>query len=118
MSDEFFDVAKREINEELDALNDLLAGCKNDHDVVMIAPKLQNHTHKIMGLAPMMGKDPLGKVAKSTDSLLKKLVDVNTKGVFSLLSEIFPFMMSLMIEPEFDSKKVNEKISKIETLLS
>lgn len=116
MSDEFLDVATREINEELCGLDSLLATCKNDQDVVMVFPKCQKHTHKIMGLAPMMGKESLGKIAKSLDSLFKKYADVGIEGIFSLLSEMLPFMRSLMIEPESDSEKVNEKISKIESL--
>ncbi|MFB5620480.1 MAG: hypothetical protein ACE5RC_05050 [Nitrosopumilus sp.] len=116
MSDEFLDVAKREIDEEICGLESLLARCKDDHDVVEIASKFQKHTHKIMGLAPMMGNASLGEVAKSLDSLLKKFTDVDVVGIFSLLSEILPFMRSLMIEPECDSVKVDEKISKIENL--
>ncbi|HEY5736169.1 MAG TPA: hypothetical protein VIS47_06390 [Nitrosopumilus sp.] len=118
MSDEFLDVAKREINEEICGLESLLAICNDDHDVVEIISKFQKHTHKIMGVAPMMGNTSLGEVAKSLDSLLKKFTDVDVVGVFSLLSEILPFMRSLTVEPEFDPLKVNEKISKIENLLN
>ncbi len=120
MSDEFLDVAKKEINEDLSGLESLLATCKNDHDVVLIASKFQKHTHKIMGLAPMMGMTSLGNISKSLDSLLKKFIDDDhdVLGVFSLLSEILPFMISLLVEPESDYVKVNEKISKIESLLN
>ena len=117
MADEFLDVAKREIREDLSGFESLLANCKNDHDVVEITSKFQKHTHKIMGLAPMMGNEPLGNVAKALDSLLKKLADDDVQGIFSLLSEISPFMNSLMIEPEFNSEKIQEKIMQIENLL-
>jgi len=119
MVDEFLGVATKEIKEELSELESLLSRCKNDHDVVVLTSEFQKHTHKIKGLAPMMDKGALGDVAKSFDLLLKKSVDGgNVVGIFDLLSEIFPFMMSLMTEPKTDSVKVQQKISKIENLLN
>ena len=119
MTDEFLDVATKEIKEELCGLDTLLAKCKNDSDVIAIMSEFQTHTHKIMGLAPMVGYESLGGVAKSLDSLLKKFMDGDgVVGLFVLLSEILPFMMSLMIEPTTDSVKVQQKISKIENLLN
>lgn len=118
MVDEFLNVATKEIKEELSELEILLTRCKNDHDVIMITSEFQKHTHKIKGLAPMMGQDSLGDVAKSLDSLLRKPMSGDVVGIFVLLSEVFPFMVSLMIEPNIDSVKVQQKISKIETLLN
>ena len=119
MPDEFLDVATKEIKEDLCGLETLLSGCKNDHDVIIFIPEFQKHTHKIMGLAPMMGNDSLGSVSKSLDSLLKKFMDSSSVvGLFVLLSDLLPFMMSLMIEPTTDSLKVEEKIFKIENFLN
>ena len=119
MTDEFLEVATKEIKEELCELETLLTRCKNDHDVTMITSEFQKHTHKIKGLAPMMGQDSLGDVAKSLDSLLKKFMDGgDVVGILVLLSEIFPFMRSLMTESKIDSVKVQQKISKIENLLN
>jgi len=119
MPDEFLDVATKEIKEELCGLDALLNKCKNDHDVIIIIHEFQKHTHKIMGLAPMAGYEFLGGISKSLDSLLKKFMDGDGGvGIFVLLSEIMPFMTSLMIEPTIDSVKVEEKISKIENLLN
>jgi len=119
MTDEFLDVATKEINEELYELESLLSRCKNDHDVVALTSEFQKHAHKIKGLAPMMDKGTLGDVATSFDLLLKKSVDGGSVvGVFDLLSEIFPFMISLMTESKIDSVKVQQKISKIENLLN
>ena len=117
MIDEFLDVATKEIREELCELETLLTRCKNDHDVITTISEFQKHTHKIKGLAPMMGQGSLGDVAKSLDSLLKKSMG-DVVGIFVLLSEILPFMMSLMTEPKIDSAKVQQKISKIENLLN
>ena len=117
MTDEFLNIATKEIKEDLHELETLLTRCKNDHDVTTFTSEFQKYTHKIKGLAPMMGQDSLGDVAKSLDSLFKKLMDGSgAVGIFGLLSEIFPFMMSLMTEPKIDSVKVQQKISKIETL--
>ena len=49
----------------------ILAICENDVGVISNADKLQKHTHKIKGLAPMMGKVHLGEISGSLDSLLK-----------------------------------------------
>ena len=119
MTDEFLDVATKEIKEDLSELSSLLTKCTNDHDVIVIIPEFQKNTHKIMGLAPMAGYESLGDISKSLDSLLKKFIDGDAVvGLFVLLSEILPFMMSLMIEPNLDSVIVQQKISKIENLLN
>ena len=89
MTDEFLDVATKEIKEDLCELDALLARCKNDDDVIAIISEFQKHTHKIKGLAPMMGQQSLGDVSKSLDSLLKKFIDGDgCLGIFVLLSEI------------------------------
>ena len=117
MSDEFLAVAAREINEDLDELETILISCKNDNDVVSNADNFQRHTHKIKGLAPMMGKASLGKMSDSLDTLLKSpLPGSGADGIFDLLSEILPFMRSLMVEGAGDPSTVEEKISKIQSM--
>lgn len=117
MTDEFLEVATKEIHGELHGLKHFLALCETDRDVIEASSQFQKHTHKIKGLAPMMGKKPLGDVSHSLDSLFKKIIDgKDVPGIFSVVSEIIPFMISMMDEPEYDSEKVKEKISKIETL--
>jgi HPt (histidine-containing phosphotransfer) domain-containing protein len=117
MSDEFLNVATKEINEDLAELKKILAICENDVSVISNADKLQKHTHKIKGLAPMMGKVHLGEISGSLDSLLKTSLDGgNIEGIFDLLSEILPFMTSLMIEGTCELSMIKEKISKIENM--
>ena len=117
MSDEFLNVATKEINEDLEELKKILAICKNDGSVISNADKLQKHTHKIKGLAPMMGKAHLGEISGSLDSLLKTSLDGGDfEGIFNLLSEILPFMTSLMIEDTCELSLIKEKISKIENM--
>ena len=117
MSDEFLNVATKEINEDLAELNKILAICENDDSVISNAHKLQKHTHKIKGLAPMMGKAHLGEISGSLDSLLKTSLDgSDIGGIFDLLSEILPFMKSLMIDGTCELSMIKEKISKIENM--
>lgn len=117
MSDEFLNVATKEINEDLAELKKILAICENDANVISNADKLQKHTHKIKGLAPMMGKAHLGEISGSLDSLLKTSLDgSDIEGIFDLLSEILPFMTSLMIEGNCELSLIREKISKIENM--
>jgi len=116
MSDEFLAVAAREIGEDLAELETIFAGCKNDRDVVSNADAFQRHTHKIKGLAPMMGKTSLGKISGSLDTLLKTLPGNEIGGIFDLLSETLPFMKSLMVEGAHDFSTVEEKISKIQNM--
>lgn len=67
----------------------------------------------------MMGKTLLGDVSASLDSLFKKTIDgKDIQGILNIISEVIPFMTSMMNEPECDSEKVKEKISKIESLLN
>ena len=56
MSDEFIQLATKEINEEILGIGDILKSCSDDALVFENSDKLQKHTHKIKGLAPMMGK--------------------------------------------------------------
>ena len=117
MSDEFLNVATKEINEDLVELKKILAICENDGDVIANANKFQKHTHKIKGLAPMMGKTHLGEISGALDSLLKTSLNGSTiEGIFDLLSEILPFMTSLMIEGTCELSMIKEKISKIENV--
>ena len=117
MPDEFLEVATKEINGELCGLEGLLTLCKTDRDVIEFSSKFQKHTHKIKGLAPMMGKKTLGDVSNPLDSLFRKIIDgKEVEGILVVLSEIIPFMITLMNEPEYDSEKIKEKISKIEIL--
>ncbi len=117
MSDEFLAVATREIGEDLAGLEAIFTICKNDRDVISNADNFQKHTHKIRGLAPMMGKASLGKISGSLDTLLKTVLPGNdVDGIFDLLSEILPFMKSLMADDACDFLAVEEKISKIQNV--
>ena len=114
MSDEFMKLATKEINEEIDGLISLLSSCNNDSMVISNAEKFQKHTHKIKGLAPMMGKEELGNIASTLDDVFKKLVDGSTvDGFYKIISDAFPQMLKSMTEPEFDLSEIKNRISQI-----
>lgn len=117
MSDEFLKVATKEINEELEGISSILGSCKNDDDVFKNSEQIERHMHKIKGLAPMMGKENVGALAKSLDVILKKLAaGQNLDGFFEPLSTSVSEMKNAMDKTHDLSqaqKKINEICSKI-----
>ena len=86
MSDEFIKLATKEINEEIMGIGNILNSCNEDVDVFENSEKLQKHTHKIKGLAPMMGKNSMGSLAAVLDDTLKQIMAGKTpQGVFDVL---------------------------------
>ena len=88
MSDNFLRIARKEIQEELDALDQILTRCGNDMGISNNAQSIEKHLHKIKGLAPMMGQNDVGEIAKMTDAILKYVI-VNgvLKGTCQILVE-------------------------------
>ena len=60
MSDESIVTATDEINDEISNIENILHFCKNNDDVYQNANNFQKHTHKIKGLALIIGKEELG----------------------------------------------------------
>jgi len=87
MSDEFIKLATKEINEEILGIGDILNSCNDDAKVFENSEKLQKHTHKIKGLAPMMGKSSMGSLATVLDDALKQIMAGKTpQGIFDLMT--------------------------------
>ena len=100
MSDEFLKVATKEINDELAGIADILGACQNDDDVFKNSEQIERHMHKIKGLAPMMGKENVGALAKSLDIILKKLTaGQKLDGFFEPLSTAVSEMKNAMEKP-------------------
>ncbi|HLC09834.1 MAG TPA: phosphorelay protein [Nitrosopumilaceae archaeon] len=74
MSDNFLRIARKEVQEELDALDQILTRCGNDMDISNNAQSIGKHLHKIKGLAPMMDQNDIGDIAKMTDTILKHVI--------------------------------------------
>jgi len=114
MSDEFIETATKEINEEISELDKILSTCQNDVNVFSSADKFQKHTHKIKGLAPMMGKEELGGLSAILDSIFKKMMDgVTIDGVFNVLSDSVFSMKQYMSEPDYNLAEIKIRISQI-----
>ncbi len=113
MSDEFIKIATEEINEEISELDKLLSTCQNDANIFSSADKFQQHTHKIKGLSPMMGKEELGSFSAILDSLLKKMIGGMTiNGIFNDMRDSVSLMKQSMSEPDCDLTEIKSRISK------
>ncbi len=74
----------------------------------------QKHTHKIKGLAPMMGKGELGSFVAMLDSILKKMIDgITLNGVFNDMSDSISSIKQNMSEPNYDLAEIRNRISQI-----
>jgi len=111
MSDEFITIAKEEINDEITNLENILHFCTNNDDVYQNANNFQKHTHKIKGLAPMMGKEELGVLSSMLDGILKEMIQGKKNGgIFDILTESLFHMKNSMNEPNCDLSQINNKI--------
>ena len=114
MSDEFIEIATKEINEEISELDKILSTCQNDANILLNADKFQKCTHKIKGLAPMMGKEELGSFSGMLDSILKKMMDgVTINGIFNVFTDSISSMNQCMSEPDYNLTEIKTRISQI-----
>ncbi|MCH7758425.1 MAG: Hpt domain-containing protein [Thaumarchaeota archaeon] len=113
MSDEFIKIATQEINDELSSISTILGLCQNDNDVSKNSDKIEKHIHKIKGLAPMMGKENIGNLAKTLDFILKKIASgQKVDGFFEPLS-ISTEQMKITMDKPHDLGEVHKQISDI-----
>ena len=111
MSDEFIKLATKEINEEILGIGDILNSCNDDAKVFENSDKLQKHTHKIKGLAPMMGKSNMGSLATVLDDTLKQIMAGKTpQGIFDLMTTSYEKLVQNMnndsdLEPTIEEAK-------------
>lgn len=88
MSDNFFKIARKEIREELDSIQQILVQCNNDTDIFSNAVNIEKHLHKIKGLASMMDQEIVGQIAKTLDVILKHIIEKGAlKNSYKILSE-------------------------------
>ncbi len=114
MSDEFITIATKEINDEIRDIEKILNLCANNDDIYLNANKFQKHTHKIKGLAPMMGKEELGSLSSMLDTMLGKTTEgKKLEGVFDILTESLNYMKNSMNEPVCDLSQINHKIKQL-----
>ncbi len=119
MSDEFLKIATAEINNEISEIQNILNSCKSNLDVSINAAKIQKSTHKIKGLAPMMGKEDLGILAALLDSLLKKIMNgVVANEILESLIIAADEMKKSMTCSDYNLDKIKQKISHLSSALS
>lgn len=75
MSDEFLRVARQEIQTELNELEQIIALCNNDERLFTNSQSIEEHLHRIKGLAPMIGQEKVGEIAKTGDNILKHIIN-------------------------------------------
>lgn len=114
MSDEFLILATAEINNEIAKIQNILNSCHNNFDISENVVNFQKSTHKIKGLAPMMGKPELGNFSGLLDSILKKIIDgavLNNLSelIFSAVTE----MKNSMIYPDYNLDKSQQHFLQI-----
>ncbi len=114
MSDEFISLATKEINEEISEIEKILNSCKTNDDVKNNSSQLKKHTHKIKGLAPMMGKNELGELSSQLDTMLLKISQTNkNQEIFDTLIESVAQMKNSMHEPNYDLTPITNKIKQL-----
>jgi len=89
MSDEFLRVAKQEIQTELNGLEQIIALCNNDEHLFANSQSIEGHLHKIKGLAPMIGQEEVGEIAKISDNIIKHIINegVPSGAIFSCFKQ-------------------------------
>lgn len=113
MSDEFIKVATNEIKDDLSGISAILDICSNDADIAENSEKIEQHLHKIKGLAPMMGKENVGNLAQNLDSILKRIVSgQKVNGFYDPLSISIKQMIFAMDNP-FDLSEIHKQVSDV-----
>ena len=110
MSEEFIRVATKEINEEIDSINEILKSCNDNSSALKKTSLIEKHVHKIKGLAPMMGKENIGEIAAMIDKILKHVIEGNNlEGVYEILLESIKFMKDSMHGDELNTNQLKQK---------
>ncbi|NNM35747.1 MAG: hypothetical protein HKO48_01350 [Nitrosopumilus sp.] len=114
MSEEFIAVATKEVNDDIQEIDNILKLCHNDDDVFQNSNKFQKHTHKIKGLAPMMGKEDLGNFSSTLDDVFKKIIEGKRyETIFDMVTISVEQMKKSMNEPNFDLSQINDQIKQL-----
>ena len=96
MSDEFLRVARQEIHLEIDSLKEIFLTCTNDEQLYEKSTEIEKHMHKIKGLAPMMGQEKMGEIARISDLVLKHVSSHGAlKGSHEITIDAVKIMSSL-----------------------
>ena len=86
-----------EINGEIVDIENILHFCNNNEDVYHHANNFLKHTHKIKGLASMMGKEELVVLSSMLNGILKEMIEGKKNGgIYDILTESLHHMRNSM----------------------
>lgn len=111
MSDNFLKLARKEIQEELDSLNQILSECNSDSDISTNGKEIERHLHKIKGLAPMMDQEDVGEIAALTDAIAKHVIANGTlDGTYEMFLESIKIMSDIFSGANKNAVEFKNKI--------
>ncbi|MGI0011698.1 MAG: Hpt domain-containing protein [Nitrosopumilaceae archaeon] len=111
MSDNFLKLARKEIQEELDSLNQILSRCNSDPDISTNGKEIERHLHKIKGLAPMMDQKDVGDIAALIDTIAKHIIANGTvAGTYNIFSESIKIMSDIFSGAKMNAEEFKNKI--------
>jgi len=122
MSDEFLKVARKEIQYEIESLDKIFLSCTNDEQFHIKSEEIEKHIHKIKGLAPMMGQEGIGEIARISDLVLKfviihGLLKGSHKIIFEAIQRMsYLFNQDIKNEPNNFRKQVKDTFPQISGL--
>jgi chemotaxis protein histidine kinase CheA len=108
MSEEFLRVARKEVNEDITEIGNLLKNCHDDSDILKKASDIEKRIHKLKGLTPMMGQEQIGEITVLLDKLLKIAMSGKTvPGIYGTIKDSHLFMQDAMnnVTTNFSSLK-------------
>ena len=113
MSDEFLRVAKEEVSDDIAKISNLLKNCSGDPDISKNATEIETHTHKLKGLAPMMGQSEIGDVAATLDTLLKLVISGKSiPEIFQAIKKSNQFMLDAINDNKSDYASLKNDLNK------
>ncbi len=113
MSKEFLRVAKKEVSDDIVEIGNLLQVCSDDSDISKNAAEIEKHTHKLKGLAPMMGQIEIGDIASVLDTLLKLTISGTVPpDLFQAIKKSHQFMLDAINDRESDYASIKSELDK------
>lgn len=105
-------MAKKELGQDIAEIGTLLKNCSTDSDILHNVRNIEKHTHKIKGLAPMMGQEEIGQIAALLDKLLKSVKSNESSGIYQTISKSYVFMQSTLSGANSDFESLRAEIEK------
>ena len=102
-------MAKKELGQDITEIGNILNRCSSDQDILKNASNIEKYTHKIKGLAPMMGQEEIGQIAALLDNVLKAISSGKpSAGSYQTVSKSYYFMKNVLsgTGSNFESLKI------------